>query len=273
MTSQLSYSILQYKHSLALGECLNIGVLFDLPEEGHYFISGDIQRLKCVYPDFDANFYNLVTKNIKSKLNRREGNNLFTEKRQYSFKDYINNVLLIEDSSSLQFTEPFNVINQVGDYRKIIGELARILLPEPEIKIEETRHNEGFILKKFTDSITKKNIVIEHKMSKNKLIQSKGKNHVVHLVKPISFDLKEDRDIQNKSVTYFGYLDLLNDYAMLNNYTFDLLIGKPQDSSLIKSYENALEVLSQAPNKEIITEEKIEQYSEDIAEILSKNDL
>lgn len=155
-------------------------------------------------------------------------------------------------------------------------------MPEPEPKKEEGRHNEGFILKQFTDQITRRQIVIEHRMSRNKLIEVKGvrlnfdlswKNSSVHLVKPISFDLKEDRDIQNKSATFFGYLDLLTDHARLNDYTFDLLIGKPQDESLKGAYEDALYVLDRAhAPKAIITEEKLEEYSAETAEILHGKD-
>jgi hypothetical protein len=100
------------------------------------------------------------------------------------------------------------------------------------------------------------------------------KNGTTHLIKPISFDLKEERDIQIKSIQYFGYLDLLEEYAKKNEFKFDLLLCKPQDEKLLRSYENAIEIInkSKAP-KEIFTEERLIEYSDYTANELHKKDL
>jgi hypothetical protein len=51
MNKSIIYSILQYKHSLALGEILNVGILFYFPEEKQFeFALGDASRLKAIYP-------------------------------------------------------------------------------------------------------------------------------------------------------------------------------------------------------------------------------
>jgi hypothetical protein len=100
------------------------------------------------------------------------------------------------------------------------------------------------------------------------------KNGTYHLIKPISFDLKEEREIQSKSVQYYGYLDLLKDYANSNDYVFDLLLWKPQDERLLNSYHNAIEIIdkSKAPKK-IFTEETLADYADYTAAELHKKDL
>jgi hypothetical protein len=96
----------------------------------------------------------------------------------------------------------------------------------------------------------------------------------VHLAKPLSFDLREGQDILNKSAQYVGYLNLLTDYAQLNQYSFDLLIGKPQDIHLLGPYEDALYNLDRSPApKSLITEEKLYEYSEETVRELEKKGL
>ena len=46
MNSNLIYSILQYKHSLTLGEIINVGVLVYFPEDNHFqFAHGDGMKM------------------------------------------------------------------------------------------------------------------------------------------------------------------------------------------------------------------------------------
>ncbi|HXB92280.1 MAG TPA: hypothetical protein VNU72_08320 [Puia sp.] len=278
MNNQFIYSILKYQHSQLLGESINLGVLFSFDEgKKVHFTAGNPQRVKSVYPSFDSAIFQTIVKGIKQKLIQEPHAEGFFPKN-YSFTELIQLYLIPEDSSSFQFSEPFAAINSSGQPERAIEEFSRILLPEVEVKKEENRHNEGFLLKKYADYMAGRNINVDYKMRKNQLIQIKGlkmnfefswKNGIVHLIKPISFDLRQESDIQNKSAQFFGYLDLLTEYAKRNDYTFDLLIGKPQDEKLYNSYEDALYILNCAgAPKDIITEEKLADYSEKTAEIL-----
>lgn len=282
MTEQFTYSILKYQHSQLLGESLNVGVLFSFDQDAKlYFVAGNPQRVKAVYPEFDANIFQSIAKSIKYKVAQSAKIELFRNK--YILKDYINTILLPEDSSALQFSEIYAAVNSLGSNQRAVDEFARLLLPSVETKKEEVKHNEGFILKKFTDSIIKRNITIDHRMRRDYPIKIKGvhlnfdlswKNGIVHLVKPISFDLKEEREILQKSVTFFGYLDLLKDHAKKHDLKFDLLVAGPQDNKLQSVYDDALYNLSRSPApKEIVTEEKLEEYSEETAKILHAKDL
>jgi hypothetical protein len=280
MANQFTYSVLQYKHSLLLNETVNVGIVFYFPNEDKtYFYIGDIQRVKCLYPNFDASILNTITKDIKNRLGSPK-HDLFTNQ---TFSEYLNTILL-PDATSLQFSESFTATDAFEDTKKTMEEFCRLLLPNNQVAKEVTySHDENYLLKKLTDSIVKKDIVIAHRMHRNKVIEAKGvkvnfelawRNGVMHLIKPISFDLKQERDIQNKSVQYFGYLDLLSDYAKLHEYTFDLLIARPTNPQLYKPYENALQVLDEAvAPKDIITEDRLELYSEQTAEILRRKGL
>lgn len=284
MTNQFTYSILQYKHSLIFGESVNIGILFSFPSEDKVqFVFGDTKRIKCLYSDFDISIVNQITRNIKSKIGeiREQRNSLFSFDR--TFKDGINS-LLIEDSSSLQFSSPFVAVSVHDNTQEIIEEFSKILLPTAtEEKKEDNKHNESYIIKRYTDVLSRKikNSKLEHRLRKDYTIKTNNvtlnfdigwKNEtLLHLVKPISFDLKEEDHIQDKSVRFWGYFGLLNDYARLNSLHFDLLVAKPQQPSLYRAYENALDVLldAKAPKK-VITEDKIEEYSEETLRNIDK---
>jgi hypothetical protein len=69
-------------------------------------------------------------------------------------------------------------------------------------------------------------------------------------------------------------LNLLTEYAKRNDYQFDLLIAKPQDDKLTNSYDDALYNLdfSAAP-KDIIPEERLEDYAIETANYLHTKDL
>lgn len=283
MSTPLTYSILRYRHSQALGESLNVGVLFSFGSEYPlHFVTANTQRIKAAYPDFDNTIFQSFTKSLRQKLGLYKQSDLFPEDKR-SFSEYIVGSLLPEDSSALQFSEPLDVVNPFQTTQQAIEEFSRVLLPDSEVKKEANRHNESFILKKFTDSVTSRNINIEHRMSKNKLIEIKGvslnfelswRNGISHMIKPISFDLKEAGDIQSKSATYFGYLNLLTDYALNNDIYFDLLIGKPQEKNLIGPYEDALYVLDRVDGpKKLVTENILEEYAAETAKVLHTKDL
>lgn len=292
MSNHIYYSILQYKHSIVAGEILNVGILFSFPKRNEIkFVAGNLKRIKAVYPDFDTNLPVKINTSIKNKIVKLDSDagDLFNKKiiysanTEYSLSEYIKKYILLEDSTSLQFSEPFAAVDVFNDPQITIDEYSRILLPEHDLKKHLNRHNESYILKQFSERLIKRNIVIDHRLTRNQRLQTKGvdlnfefawKNGITHLIKPISFDLQEEREIQRKSVEYYGYLNLLEERAKREGYTFDLLLWKPQDERLFKSYENAIEIInkSKAP-KSIYTEDKLTEYTDYTATELHKKDL
>ncbi len=271
-----TYTILQYKHSIILREAVNIGVLFHFPDEERFeFAFGNHDRAKKIYPDFDTQLFNIYIKNIQKKLKRKFDIYQNSELRK-DYKSFINDYILGEDESVLQFTETNSVVNIFGSSSEAIKHYSALLLPGVFVeKPSVLRHSEVFIIKKYTGYLFDKSKGIESKLVKNKEIATKDtslkfelswqhKNALTSLVKPISFDLNDELTIQSKSATYFGYLSLLSEYAKNNNCRFDLLISEPGEKKLYKQYEKALNVLDllSAPKK-IITEDRINDYSEE----------
>jgi hypothetical protein len=262
-----------------------MGILFLFPVERKLeFVSGNIQRLKLIYPDFDQSVYQYLTKNILQKLNTENSSISFNLESNKDLKRYISTFLLPEDATVLRFKEPVTVLGGKDDLaasefiHKIVGEMSTLLLPDLSTKKSEiSRHNDHFLIKKFTDFLSKRNKDIEKKLLKNTTIKAQVDNREIELkfdiawkngstnfVKPLSFDLSEEKSIQDKSLMNYAYLNLIGNYAKENNYRFDFIVAEPQDRSLYKSYENALGLLelTDAP-KRIIPENDLENYSEE----------
>ncbi|MGN6248893.1 MAG: hypothetical protein ACTHNG_11080 [Ginsengibacter sp.] len=269
-----------------------MGVLFSFPKRKEIkFVAGNLKRIKALYSDFDTNLPVKINTSIRNKIIKLDSENgdlfnkkiIYTANTEYSLTEYINKYILLEDSTSLQFSKPFAAVDVFENTQQTIEEYSKILLPDKETKKELAKHNEQFILKQFSSELVKRNIIIDRKFTKNKRVKTKGvdlsfeyawKNGITHLIKPISFDLQEEREIQRKSVEFYGYLNLLEEYAKINSYKFDLLLWKPQNEKLYKSYQNAIEIIEKSKSpKEIYTEDRLIEYSEYTATELQKKDL
>jgi len=282
MNKLFTYSILQYRHSLVTREAVNVGVLFAFFDENKLeFVFGNSYRVRSIYHDFDPSLFNSALKFIQDKVKSESDNLLFNETNlKDNFHQFINNKLLREDSTSLQFTEPISAFS-INDRSTTVTNYSKLLLNGIDTKKQEViRHNEAFLLRQYTSYVFENNRQIENKVKRNVSVNYNNinvkfdlswQNGTLNLVKPISFDLKEQADIQNKSAQYFGYFTLLGDYAQKNNCRFDLLIAKPRERKLYNEYTKAIETLEKIDaNKKIIKENDLKTYSEETRENLLK---
>ena len=279
MNEFFTYSVLQYKHSLALGEILNVGILFYFPLENKLeFVEGGSHRVKAIYPDFDNSLFHVYQKSILSNIKKQV--DLFSEKpSQADFSNYIHKYILAQDAAGLIFHEPVNVRNVFGSREKAIAEYSKLLLPG--INIEKPtiiKYNEQFIIKQFNGYVLGKDSIISEKIKKNQVIKLKSTtvkfDYVWYnnYIKPLSFDLTDVLSIQNKSAVIHSQLIQLKDYAKDNEIRFDLLIAKPQEPNLENEYNNALDLIESVPiKKKLITQDNWNDYFQSTLDQLVKN--
>ena len=129
MSNYLTYSILQYKHNLSLGESLNVGILFYFPDENIFeFVSGDGSRAKAIYPDFDNSLFNSYLKTIIDKV-KIQSEVIKVSPNGIDFLKFIHSNILGEDAAGLIFREP-SLVKNVFENRKIaVEEFSKLLLP------------------------------------------------------------------------------------------------------------------------------------------------
>jgi len=273
MNNLFTYSVLQYKHSLVLGESINVGILFAFPDEKKVeFVYGNSTRLKAIYPHFDTTLFGHLLKNVENKIRQRSNEVFFEDSFNRGIVEFIHTQILREDSTTLQFKEPIAVNNYSHSRENAVKEFSAILLPGIIQTKPIIRQTEDLIIKKFTRYIFDKKPELENRIERNPIISTENlslkfdlawQNGSLNIVKAISFDLLDKGSIQNKAVTNFGALTALRDVASDKKIKFDLIISPPQSEAFFVSYKNALALLNTIDvNKEIILSNGIEQFSE-----------
>lgn len=281
MNKQLIYSILQYKHSPVLGEAINVGVLFYFPDEKRklYFHITDATRIKPIYRDFDARYFNSILKLIRNNVEQYSDDLYASKLLNDNFKDFIHSYLLKNDDSALQFSELYSVVNVYSDVQKAVNEFSNLLLPLTLKKeIQTIKHNESYIIKKFKTRLFSQHKELEEKLTKNYVVKTDEfslkfeyawQNGSLNLIHPLSFDLSDVQAIQRKTAEYCTYLTWLNKFSKQNNSRIDLLLAKPQENSLLNAYIKSVKLLNSIDtNKKIIPFEQIDNYSDEAAEYL-----
>lgn len=260
-----------------------MGILFAFYEQNKLeFVFGNAHRIRTIYADFDPQLFNSTLSFIKDKVTSHSKNLLFNESNlKDNFNQFISNNLLRDDSTVLQFTEPISAVS-ISDIPTTVGNYSKLLLSGIDTKKEiVSKHNEAYLIREYTKYLSEGFSAshIENKLKRNVVINYKGvhtkfdlswTHNTTNLVKPISFDLKESADIQNKSAQWFGYCTLLSSYAADNNCRFDLLIAKPIDRKLWKDYDKVIITLNDidAPKKIITEGQQLKSYSEETRQYL-----
>ncbi|MEJ7778960.1 MAG: DUF3037 domain-containing protein [Daejeonella sp.] len=154
MKKKYAYSILQYHHSQAAGEVMNIGLLFYLPTSGKLTLitPKDFERYKAAYPGFSTElietYFNYF--DARLKLLSDDPGSVLRYTIGYLGK-LIKDQLLTPDSSMLQFSRSQSAILYT-DMEKVIGNLSVMYLyTEPEQL--EVRSFNGLNAKKAGDWI------------------------------------------------------------------------------------------------------------------------
>lgn len=279
MNKSLIYSILQYRHSLALGEILNVGILFYFPEEYHLELAvGDSTRINKIYPNFNKALFNTYINTIKDNI--KDAFDLFSGSPQIDdFFSFIHKSIFAEDAAGLVFSKPSIARNIFPSKEIAVEEYSQLFLPGVDIvkpKIE--KRNEIYIIREFSKYILDKvngnneffknhfqnDVFIKTNHFEHKFNYSWNSSHTINYIKPISFDLSSEVDINSKAAQHVGYLTDLQNHGV-ESLSFNFLIAPPYNSDLNKSYLNALDFINSVKiPKQLIFEDGIDSFTQKI---------
>ncbi|GAB3930987.1 DUF3037 domain-containing protein [Larkinella terrae] len=285
MNSVFHYSVLQYHHSQALGEVLNIGVLLWFPEQRQavFRYPSRLSRIRKLYPKFPEKTIRSYFRGISIRANQlNKQPEIFANYKQHP-RQLIDNEILIRDSSALQFGEVKTGVVYTSDLSKIADEFYRLYLAfYDEEDPNRGRHDDAYLLTSFKKNLRQR---LLGRISRETLEQSitvkpgstdlsyqfpfAWQNGTYNLVKPVSFDLKLEQSIHEKATLNFGQFTLLQPYADERNARFDLLVARPKNRSLYKSYDQAIELIDQQPRVKIVEESELSDYTEKTAQALN----
>ena len=277
MEKRYSYSILNYKHSVFLGESLNIGVLIYFINENrfHFEYSNRLSRIKSIYSNVSEKTIKHYLGQISKKVDilNKKSDPFFEVEILESLDSFIGSELLPIDGSSLQFKESVVNFQNSKNNQEIIDYLSDSFLFE----LNDYTPNKDYLLtKKFYDGIKGrlnkltseqssrliKDYVIKNETGTEFKFSYAWQNGSLNLIKPINFDLTDANNIARKAYLNYGQFVDLSDEAERNNLRYDLLIGIPKKRDLFKEYEHSLSLLSKIKCTKIILEDEIDNYSE-----------
>lgn len=277
---QYIYSILKYKHSLSLGESLNIGILIYILDEEKFIFrySKSLSRIKSVYDIISEKTIKQYLSQIELRLHTLKSDEIhFYQNEVVNFFDkFIDKFILPQDGSVLQFSSSKNSYSYDNDSEIIANHLTNKYLLDKEKHVTGiTTTKEPILVKKFYGYLSDLDFdrinLNENKFYKNYKVRNETgnefnfdyawQNGTLNLVKPISFDLKEPKGLAEKAYKNFGLFTDLRNEASSNNLRYDLLIARPTLKSLYREFDHALGLLETLQRVDIILEENIEEYS------------
>ncbi|PWA05097.1 DUF3037 domain-containing protein [Flavobacterium psychrotolerans] len=279
--NQYIYSILKYKHSLLLGESLNIGILIYIPNEEKFIFrySKSLSRIKSIYDIVSEKTIKQYLSQIELKLQTLKSDEIhFYQNELVNFFDkFIDKFILPQDGSVLQFSSSKTSYSYGNDSETIANNLTSKYLLDKEKHIAGiTTTKEPILVKKFYGYLSSldferinqnankfyKNYKVRNETGNEFNFDYAWQNGTLNLIKPISFDLKESKGIAEKAYKNFGLFTDLSNEASSNNLRYDLLIARPTLKSLYREFDHALGLLETLQRVEIVLEENIEKYSQ-----------
>lgn len=139
MKKTYSYSLLQYHHSIILGEIINIGLLIYFPtiSKLRFLHPVDLSRLKNLYLNFPEGTVFSYYEYFQQKVG--ELNEMPSKLESYdisrSLKDLIDKEFLSEDSSMLQFSNHSKAVLYTDKVDTLIKSLANTYFPLDKVYI------------------------------------------------------------------------------------------------------------------------------------------
>ncbi|MBD3723474.1 MAG: hypothetical protein IE891_01475 [Flavobacteriaceae bacterium] len=295
MDNFYSYSVLKYRHSVYLDESINVGVLIYFFNENRLIFkhAQNLNRLKLIYSNPPERVINHLFKvinefTLKYNSSNEIRNLFFADESAKDFDLFIDKEILKVDSNSLYFTKSRLVENEnLLSNKIIIDDLVSTNIIEIEGS-QKLKSKETFLLKRFYDNLDGldferinrtskkfyKDYILKNETGTEFKFDYAWQNGTLNLVKPLSFDLKDSRNIADKAYRNLGQFIDLQDEARDLNLRYDLLIAKPENKSLFKEYDHAINLLSRIDNSSLVFEEDIDNYSKKaIKALIESNDL
>lgn len=278
-----SYVQLQYHHSQILGEVLNVGLFAYFPEKNQlrFIYPEKLIRLRLAYPDVHEKSIRSYLKYFESRVSEL---NLSPEifanyNLAESFLNFLHAEFLQSDSSALQLGQVKKSVMYSASLEVIADQLYNLYFSV--FKQQEAvsgRIDESNLLVKYKKIFNEINLKssksdletalkFDFKIAKNSgpplnFEVAWSDKRLLHLIKPISFDLLKSESIQNKAYRFYGQFLDLDSYATENSIKFDLLLANPKSKSLFKTYDNALRLLRKPNNVDVIEFGDINHYAQ-----------
>ncbi|MEJ8803171.1 hypothetical protein [Pontibacter sp. H249] len=285
MDGKFQYSVLKYRHSYAIGEVVNLGILF-LFEDGEVAFSfpNKLSRLSQMYSHgLSLNFIKKTLASFDTRANKLNRSREAIVGLENDLSFIIGQYFLPENASSLFFSDTCKGL--FDDKEAIIEYFSNFYLGWYNSRSEEKKDDKyivdkvkSFLKNEYSQEVEKKMrldlVLTDSKNLVSEKFEYGWQNGTLHLITPISLDLANEQYYDTKALKWRSLLGMFKPEADSKGIKFDILVAKPTERSLFSRYDKAMKVItdSDAP---ITTyeEDKYDEYLDLAAKtVLSKNE-
>ncbi len=273
MKAPFSYVVLRYMHDVFTREFINVAVLLYSP--GTSFLRfqciSSKERLRGFFPGADC-------KEIMEILRFLEGKCISASEKlaQELNKSLVNASeiaysLLPIDDSALQWSTPGGGItdNPERTLRELFDRMVtRHEKANPAVRKEDrdvwTHFEKAFRPKRILTRLQEK-ILIAGEFKQKFEHTWQAENGILHLFRPLTFDLVDTSEIVGKALDWSGRVKELR--KAQPDFLIYLLLGAPESKSKMKAFEQAKTTLIEGVpgNKRILMEEEAPLLADDLA--------
>ena len=267
-----SYVVLRYIHDILTGEFVNVGLVMLVPNQPQVLtkVRNTFGRIKKVFPDLDATSYKTAIKAIERGLNEVEGG-LQTESRSKGGMTAgdCGRLALPPDDSSLQWSPAGGGLTE--NPRKTFDQLYHRFVTYYDHSVTHRRSDED-VWQPVKTRLKERNVNIKFRPKTIKgntdtvKFRRAWKNGRWHAYEPLSFDLSDAEKIKDKARLRLGHLSAVKGGAK-EDFQVHFILGRPQNASLMPSYDNAVSILREVPfDNEVYDETQIDDVVQRIIE-------
>lgn len=241
MNTPYSFSVVRYVHDVVGGEFVNVGVAIYAPEMDYIDLMRTTKygRLSKLFINVDGAHFLSIMKFLEEKITEKRNrfeNELQLETKPKDILEILNRIIA-KDDSSIQFSSPGSGLT--NDPNNTLKNLYERYV-EQYTKEHVKSRNDKKVWKVFRKPLEKKH-VIEH--LKEHVVEAEDfeykfdyalKNGQWQVFEPLSFDLKNEKQIEDKAFRCLGtYVSLRKPKEDFKLY---LLLGMPKRKPLENAY-------------------------------------
>ena len=262
-----TYSVLRYRHDAMSGETLNVGVvLFSaVNRELQTRFSTKYGRLKTVFPQLDGEAFRSTLRIIEKGL---ESLGPLGPRFMLGSGDVrtLVETVLKQDESAFHWSEMHEGVTH--DLQDEADYLFRRFVTWSQ-EASPGRRTDSDVWKPVKQALRARQIDVklEAKEIRSNLTDVKfdhaWKNGKWHVFQPLSLDLQKEDRIQKKVAEWSGYLVHLQEAS--EDFQSYFILGKPQKSELLETYNDMAEALRRSPGNPLVY---TDEQTDDLADVI-----
>ncbi len=266
---EYSYAILKYRHDVAAGEVLNIGLVLFAPSLGQVGIVFDTRyaRLSQAFANFDGEMYRSVTGRFTTALKslaQPMSNNLFEIEERRRFDDVSGLIRLAWPDQGLSyFAGPVSMGVALDLDVELKDLFDRFVLSQFDQRDAVSRFDDEQLWESFKRVLSPRGILqalgpVTLGLAEVEF-EHAYKNEKWHVFEPLSLDYVDGAAMKRRAFEVAGKAASVRQDEEFG--TFTVLLGSPRRVEAKKQFLNAQRILLDAPGGvKIVTESEAEAF-------------